>query len=296
MNYMITSGTPSAEFLEIAKNLQQTNKIEEAEIIIGEPTHEELAEAKNLKWVQMTWAGADRYLKRFPENVILTTASGAFGETIAEHALALLFACCRRLPAYVRKNDWQDQGCEKQVSGTTALIFGAGDIGTAIAKRLQALGVFTVGVCRDLRRKREGFAVRTNLENAAAFLPEADFVIGALPHSEETKDYLNEYHLRLMKNDAVLINVGRGSLIDTKALTSLLQEGKFFGVGLDVVAPEPLPESHPLWKMDRVIITPHVAGVSIGHLKETEERIWSICTENLKNYLENKPLRNVVKP
>lgn len=292
--YMILTGEPSQDFLNIAKDLTQTEHIEEAEIIFGEPTHEELERAKELKWVQMTWAGADRYLERFPENVILTTASGAFGETIAEHALAMLFALCRRLPAYSRENHWQDLGCEKSISGATALIFGAGDIGTAIAKRLKSMGVCTIGVCRDLRKHREGFDIRTNLENAAAFLPETDFVLCALPHNKETAGYFNEERLRLMKDDAVLINVGRGSFVKTEALTELLLQGKFFGVGLDVTNPEPLTQDHPLWTMANVIVTPHVAGVGIGHLKSTEERIWSICAENLNNYLQNLPLRNVV--
>ncbi len=293
--YMILSGTASKEFLSVAEALCPTNQLEEAEIIIGEPSIEELKRAKNLKWLQMTWAGADRYIESFPENVVLTTASGAFGETIAEHALAMLFALCRRLPEYSKRNDWQDLGCEKEICGSTALIFGAGDIGTAIAKRLQNLGVSTIGVCRDLRKAREGFHGRTNLENAPAFLPEADFILCALPHNEETEGFFDKERLRLLKDDAVLINVGRGSLIDTEALTALLSEGKFFGVGLDVTTPEPLPTEHPLWKLSNVIITPHVAGVSMGHLKSTEERIWSICAENLKRYLHDEPLRNVVR-
>ncbi len=295
IKYMILSGEPSEKFLSVAEPLCLTDRLEEADIIIGEPTFDELKSARHLKWLQMTWAGADRYIEGFPEHVTLTTASGAFGETIAEHALAMLFSLCRKLPAYARTHDWKDFGCEKEIAGGTALIFGAGDIGTAIAKRLQGLGVSTIGVCKDLRKAREGFDGRTNLINAAAFLPEADFVLCALPHSKETAGYFNEERLRLMKDDAVLINVGRGSLIDTNALTALLSEGKFYGVGLDVTSPEPLPKEHPLWTMPNVIITPHIAGVSMGHLKSTEERIWSICAENLQNYLQNKPLRNVVK-
>lgn len=293
--YMILSGTPTQRFLDTAKNLSQTEKIEEAEIIIGEPTLEELEKAKKLRWLQMTWAGADRYMNRFPDNVILTTASGAFGETIAEHALAMLFSICRRLPAYARKNDWEDLGSEKQIFGASALIFGAGDIGTAIAKRMKALGVHTIGVCRDLKKSRSFFDVRTNLENAVAFLEDVDFVFCALPHNVQTNGYFDEEKLRMLKDDAVIVNVGRGSFLDTEALTKLLSEGKFFGVGLDVVNPEPLPQTHPLWLMENVIITPHVAGVSFGHLADTEERIWDICAENLEKYLTNQPLRNVVK-
>ena len=296
MNYMIMSATPNERFLEAAKTLTPTQDLEQAHIIIGEPTPEQLARAKNLKWIQMTWAGADRYLNHFPENVVLTTASGAYGETIAEHALAMLFALCRRLPAYARKNDWNDLGSERQIFGSTALIFGAGDIGSAIARRLKALGVQTIGVCRDLKKSRTDFDVRTNLENAAAFLPHADFLLCALPHTEETKGYFDEEKLRLCKKDAVLINVGRGTLIDTQALTKLLEEGRFFGVGLDVTDPEPLPSEHPLWKMDHVILTPHVAGIGFGHLADTQERIWEICAQNLEKFLSGEPLRNVVNP
>lgn len=297
MKYMILSGEPNERFLRAAESLTRTDDLTEAEIVIGEPSLEEVRRAKKLRWLQMTWAGADRYLGvDFPKNVVLTTASGAYGQTIAEHAFAMLFSLCRRLPSYARRNDWVDLGSEKQLFGGTAVIFGAGDIGTQIAVRLKALGVKTVGVCRDAKRPRPGFDVRTTLELAEAFLPEADFVLCALPHSEQTTGYFHEERLRLMKDDAVLVNVGRGSLIDTEALTNQLLEGRFFGVGLDVVTPEPLSTEHPLWSIDRVLLTPHVAGVGFSHLKDTEERIWEICAENLEHFLAQEPLRNVVRP
>ena len=243
----------------------------------------------------MTWAGADRYLGgHFPQNVRLTTASGAFGETIAEHALAMLLALCRRIPAYVRAGQWNDLGCEKQVNGATALIFGSGDLGGSIARRLKALGVHTVGVCREARRRREGFDVLTTLECAELFLPEADFVLCALPHSEQTAGWFDAARVGLMKQDAVFINVGRGSFADTDALAAALSDGRLFGVGLDVTHPEPLPQGHPLWTLPNAVITPHVAGVSFGHLPQTEEKIWAICAENLRRYLQGEPLKNEV--
>lgn len=279
-----------------ANEEDRLQQIRDAEVIIGEPTIQELAKAKNLRWLQMTWAGADRYLKvDFPRNVTLTTASGAFGETIAEHALAMLFALCRRLGAYGRQKQWEDLGSEKHIAGGKALIFGCGDIGTAIAKRLKALGLETVGVCQDLKKPRPYFDIRTNLSCAEAFLADADFVICALPHNAQTENYLNLERLSVLRDDAVLINVGRGSFVDTAALTELLQKGKFFGVGLDVVEPEPLPPEHPLWNMPKVILTPHVAGIGFDHLPETEEKIWDICRENIQRYLKGEPLRNVVK-
>lgn len=290
--------TEEFEVVTLSKNddtAKRLREISDAEVIIGEPSLSELSEAHKLKWVQMTWAGADRYLHGgFPTGVALTTASGAFGETIAEHALAMLFSLCRRLPSYQKIAAWQDLGCEKRIAGSTALVFGCGDIGTEIARRLQALDVHTVGVCRSARQPRAYFEVLTTLSCAPAFLPEADIIICALPSNDETVHYFDEAQLSLCKDDAVLINVGRGSLIDLNALTVCLTSGKFFGVGLDVTEPEPLPQDHPLRNMSNVILTPHVAGVSFGHLPETEKKIWDICRENLNRYIAKQPLRNAV--
>lgn len=278
-----------------AGSAQRLAAIRDAEIIIGEPSLEELQYAPNLKWLQMTWAGADRYLQGgFPKNVILTNASGAFGATIGEHALAMVFSLARRFPAYIRAGKWQDQGSEKQLRGTTALIYGCGDIGSHIARALKALQIRTIGVCREPKRPREGFDVLTTLDCAELFFPEADLVLCALPQSDATAGYFNYDRLSALKNDVILVNVGRGSLIQTEALVQLLQKGKFFGVGLDVLEQEPLPEEHPLWTMTNVIISPHVAGTGFGHLLDTEERIWAICKENLRRYLNGEALRNQV--
>lgn len=280
---------------ETATAEERRNEIADAEVVFGEPTIEELQQAKKLRWVQMFWAGADRYLHGgFPDGVTLTTASGAFGETIAEHALAMLFSLCRRLPDYAKANDWVDLGCEKRITGGTAMIFGCGDIGGEIAKRLKALGLRTIGVCRNAKVPRPSFDALTTLSCAPAFLPEADFILCAMPSNEDTDGFFDETNLSLLKKDAVLINVGRGRLIDTNALTSVLKSGKLFGAGLDVTDPEPLPKNHPLWSCNNVIITPHISGVSFGHLPETERKILDICAENLQHYLKNESLRNTV--
>lgn len=270
--------------------------IARAQIVIGEPSETELAAAKELRWVQMTWAGAERYQDgHFPRNVLLTTASGAFGQTIAEHALGMLLALCRRLPAYGRRADWEDLGSEKSLSGATALIFGCGDIGSAIARRLKPFGVKTLGVCRRPERCREDFDGLTDLAHAPDYFDRAELILCALPHAEETAGYFDRDRLSKLRDDAVLVNVGRGSFLDTAALTELLQQGKFFGVGLDVTQPEPLPPEHPLWTLPNVILTPHVAGVGLGHLPETTEKIWEICRENLRRYQRGEALRNLVK-
>ena len=157
-------------FLETASRwftVQKTPCLQTAEAVIGEPTLEALQNAPQLRWLQMTWAGADRYLHGgFPRGVLLTTASGAFGETIAEHAIGMLLALCRRLPAYARQGNWNDLGSERRVAGGTALIFGAGDLGGCIARRLQAFGVKTFGVCRRTSPDRPGFDRLVRLDEA----------------------------------------------------------------------------------------------------------------------------------
>lgn len=162
--------------------VQKTPCLQTAEAVIGEPALEALQNAPRLRWLQMTWAGADRYLHGgFPRSVLLTTASGAFGETIAEHAIGMLLSLCRRLPSYARQKSWNDLGSERCVAGGTALIFGAGDLGGCIAHRLQAFGVKTFGVCRRTSPDRPGFDRLVRLDEAETLLPAADFVLGAMP-------------------------------------------------------------------------------------------------------------------
>ena len=291
---------PASEIKVLPADASQDEReaaIAEAEVIFGQPEPWELKNAKRLRWLQLFWAGADRYLDgTFPKGVQLTNAAGAFGAVVAEHALAMLLALCRRLPAYKQSGQWDDLGCEKPIAGGTAMVFGCGDIGTELAKRLQALGVRTIGVCRDATRKREGFDALTTLEKAENLLPEADFVLSAIPNNAQTKGYFSRERIARMKQEAIFVNVGRGATADTDALAEALASGKLFGVGLDVTEPEPLPQEHPLWAMPNVILTPHVAGVSFGHLPQVEEKIWNICAENLRRYLSGEPLRNRVLP
>lgn len=274
---------------------ERLRALREAEIVIGEPTLSELAEASKLRWVQMTWAGADRYLHGgFPKNVRLTTASGAYGVTIAEHAIAMLLSLCRHLPSYQVRKDAIDLGSEIAVSGKTALVFGTGDIGRNIARRLCAFDVRCIGVRKNCAEKLPEFAEMTDLNGAERYLPQADFVFCALPETAQTVGWLSAARLEKLPIGAMVINVGRGSFVDTAALTQALQSGALGGVGLDVTEPEPLPAEHPLRRTDRAILTPHVAGIGFGHLPETTEKIWAICRENLSRYLSDAPLLNQV--
>lgn len=271
-----------------------------AEIIIGEPEPELLPQLSCLRWLQITWAGADRYTRMadFPAQVTLTNMSGAYGVTIAEHAMGMLLALCRRLSAYGRQqaqSRWQDCGSEKTLFGKQALILGTGDLGTELARRCRAFGMTITGVCRTRHALPPCFDAVATLDELDTLLPQADVVLCCLPDTPQTHRVFNQRRLARLKEDAVLINVGRGSLIDCQALAGWMAQGHLWGAGLDVTDPEPLPPDSPLWQMENVILTPHVAGVGFGHLPETEEKIWELCLENLRRYLSCEPLKNVVR-
>ena len=185
---------------------------------------------------------------------------------------------------------------KRALDGDEARLAGAGSLlVAALAILLQAFGVKTFGVCRRTSPDRPGFDRLVRLDEAETLLPAADFVLGAMPQSPERAGWLSAEHLALLPQDAVVVNVGRGSFLDADALARELQSGHLFGAGLDVTDPEPLPAAHPLWSLPNCILTPHVAGVSFGHLPQTEERIWRICAENLERYAAGDPLRNLVR-
>ena len=122
-----------------------------------------------------------------------------------------------------------------------------------------------------------------------------DIVIGCLPGTPETKGLLNYDRLHSMKKEAILVNVGRGSLIPTEDLIRVLEKGRLKGVVLDVFETEPLPETSPLWNKENILITPHIAGPSFGGNAEVQNMIWNICMDNLERYLDGKELKNIVR-
>lgn len=271
-------------------------EIKNAEVIIGEPDRRLLDSARNLKWMQITWAGADRYTKDFPENVTLTNASGAFGRIISEYTLGMILAQYKRLPGYYenqKKKIWADLGSERSLLRKRVLILGTGNVGGTIAQKLHAFDTYNIGINRS-GKAREHFNETHKLEELDALLPTADIVIGALPRTSGTIGLFDYRRMHLMQEDALLVNVGRGTMIVTKDLETLLEEGFFSGVILDVMDPEPLPETSSLWTSERVLLTPHISGIGFGHEEATENTIWDICRENLRRYAAGSPLAHVV--
>lgn len=273
--------------------------LKDANIIIGEPRNEDFQYCENLELMHSPSSGVNYYVEggTFPKDAILCSMTGGYGNVLAEHLLGMVLALCRRLPEYrdqQHAHKWEIRKFDKQLSGSTLLILGAGDIGTTLAKWMRPMVGKIIGMRRIPREVPDSFDRMITPAQLDDVLPEADIIVCALPHTSETAGMLNEARLRMMKRDAVLVNGGRGSLIDQEALCRLLQEGHFWGVGLEVASPEPLPADSPLWDQPRLIITPHAAGNSFAPDSPLVRRIWDFIIENISGYLSGEAPRNQV--
>lgn len=268
-----------------------------AAVILGNPTPEQLKKCKNLKLLQLQSAGADNYCAPgvLPEDVTLCNATGSYGLAIAEHMVGVTMMMAKKLHLYRDQQFaavWRDLGPVMPISGSQVLVIGLGDIGTEYALRMYTLGADITGVTRT---PKEGppfvskMAVTAQLDE---LIPKADIIALALPGGKGTTHIIDAHRLSLMKPTALLLNVGRGSAIDTEALTKALADGKLGGAALDVTDPEPLPVNHPLWHEPRAVITPHISGGM--HLRDIYEKLAIRCTRNLAAYVQHRPYESVV--
>ena len=269
-----------------------------ATVILGCAPTDRVAKAGQLRWLQTWSAGVDPYLKEgvLREGAMLTSAVGAYGQAVSEHMFATLLALCKRLHQYrdtQNRHCWAPLGEVKTLAGATVLVAGTGDIGSAFARLVKGMGAHTVGLRRSPERGAEGIDEMHPLSALDEWLPKADVVALLLPHSPETDRLMDRARIGRMKEDAILLNAGRGSAVDCDALAQALEEGHLWGAGLDVTSPEPLPEDHPLWRAEHCLITPHVAGGD--HLPAIRDRLVEIALDNLRRYLAGEPLRNRMK-
>ena len=214
----------------------------QATVILGWPIEAGLKRCPNLKWVHSMWAGVDSYLAPgvLPEGVMLTKSSGSNSQSVAEHMLACLLALCRKLPQCQdaqRRHIWCKIPRAKTISGMMVLVVGAGNIGSAFAARCRMLGSHTIGLKRTIQGPVDGFDEVCGMERLDELLPQADVVALCLPHAAETVQLMNRERLAAMKDEAMLVSAGRGSVLDQDALVELLHAGKFWGVSLDVTYP-----------------------------------------------------------
>lgn len=270
-----------------------------AEIIIGQYPANRLRETKNLRLLQLSFAGVENYVKPgvLPEHVTLTNATGAYGLAISEYMVGAVFALSKKLHLYrdnMHDHRWLDRGGVSSIYGSVVLTVGLGDIGGAFAKLMKALGSYNIGVRRTRTEKPDYVDELVTADKLDEVIPRADIIALAMPGGTATAGTISRERIAMMKPTAFLINVGRGSAVDTEALCDALESGRLGGAALDVTDPEPLPPEHRLWSCENALITPHVAGYY--HHPATFGKIVDICIENVVNYLNGKPLRNVVDP
>lgn len=269
----------------------------EAEALIGALPVAALGELPQLRWFHLVWAGVDKYpAEKMPAGVAFTNGSGAYGAYIAEHMLACILSFYRQLPHYAvlqRRHIWDEHWQEGTLEGKTVLILGTGDLGSSLARRLQGFDCRVVGLCRR-PRPFAYFDQVCGLAELDQLLPQADVVACVLPGTRETAGLLDRRRLFSLKPGAILVNCGRGSLLDTDALAEAIPAVPLLGCALDVTDPEPLPSESPLWDMEQVILTPHISGISFGHLPACEDKIYRLAAENLRRWLDGAPLLNQV--
>ncbi len=244
-----------------------------------------------IKWVQLPWAGVESYFGStlFERKIDLTSARGAYGAETGEHAFMLLLTAFRNAVLQAREKSWHNVG-SRMVRGSNVTVLGAGDVAQNTIRHLSAAGA-NITVLRKTDTSIEGFRT-LQIEKLHEVLPETDALILALPLTPHTVGIVGKRELAMLPRGAVLINVARGQHVDTDALIEALASGHLGAAGLDVTDPEPLPDGHPLWSFDNVLITSHSANAPDFSRDALSMRI----TDNVQRFVAGEPLQGKVDP
>ncbi|MFB3162051.1 D-2-hydroxyacid dehydrogenase [Neobacillus sp. 179-J 1A1 HS] len=273
--------------------------LHDAEIIAGwkKGMEEEcLAPQSKLKWLQTWSAGVDSLPLESLEskNITVTSANGVHAYPISESIFALMLGLTRKIHTYVKNQQekkWHHSGIKLEMHEKTIGIIGVGAIGKETAKIAKAFGMKVLGV-RHSGKQQEYVDEMYSTDQVDVVLPNCDYVVVTLPLTKDTKHLFDSKKFDLMKPSAFFINIGRGEIVVEDHLIRALQNGIIAGAGLDVFEQEPLSGDSPLWEMENVIITPHIAG-STEHYNQRV--IENVLLPNLKNYISgNQPSVNHV--
>jgi D-2-hydroxyacid dehydrogenase (NADP+) len=273
-------------------------EIGDAEIVVAWSIRpKQIAAAKKLRWIHSPAAAVHQLI--FPElvnsDIILTNAREVHGPVVAEHVIALIFALAKKIPSSVRLQEkhvwgqqilWDELPRVREVAGATLGLIGLGSIGGAVAKSAKALGMRVIAVREHPEKGSEGADAVFGPAQIDEVFRQSDYVVLAAPVTTSTKAIANAERLALMKDDACLINVARGPLVDETALCAALRGEKIGGAALDVFPKEPLAADSPLWDVPNLLITPHTAALS----EKLWERHYALFSENLRRHLAGQPL------
>lgn len=260
-----------------------------------EMLREAFLKCRRLRWVHSRWAGLDTLL--FPElvnsDVVLTNGKGVFSQSLGEFALAAILYFAKDIPRMRRNqmaHDWAQFEVE-MIGGRTLGIVGYGDIGRAVAIRAHAMGMQVLATRRHPPSEPDPLIERYfRTDEMHTMLACCDYVVAAAPLTEETRHMISDAEFAAMKSNAVVINVGRGAVIDGDAMVRALREKRIRGAGLDVFEREPLPKESPLYGMENVLLSPHCADNIAGWVDDAMR----FFLEQHARFLKNEPLLNVV--
>ena len=289
---------PQLEVVHLHDYPRVNDEIADADIAIAWSLRgEQIKAAKSLKWIHSTATAVHALMsdELRASNIVVTNARDVHGPVVAEHAMALIFALAKRLPQAVRfqqEKHWAQQDVwsatprPRELKSATLAIIGLGGIGRPLARMAGSLGMQVIGVREHPERSCEGVEEIYGFDRLDEALAQADFVVLALPVTPKTHNLMNATRLAQLKSEAYLINVGRGVLIDEAALIEALRRKSFAGAALDVTEQEPLQQDSPLWAMENVFITPHIASLT----EQMWERHYETFTQNLRRFLNHERL------
>lgn len=275
-------------------------EVADADGFIGDITPEIVRAGKNLRWAAIRSAGVERVLHLSggtdlrDSQIVLTNNQIVQGPEIADHALAMLLSLTRNIPQFIemrKTGKWvsRREGL-LELRGKTAVIIGVGGIGFQIAQRAWAFGMTVIGVDPEDMPFNPFVQRYVKPDQLNEVIPLADVVFISTPHTEKSHKMMGPAQFELMKKDSYFIAVSRGGIYDLPALVKALDSKRLAGAGVDVTDPEPLPEGNSLWKFDNAIVTPHIAGRS----DKDADRMTNTIKENIKRFVDGRPLINVV--
>lgn len=274
---------------------------EGAEVYVGFGIPAEiLREGPSLRWVHSGAAGVRGSLtpEMVGSDVVFTNSAGIHGPPVAETVLGYLLHFARGMDHAVRSQlagRWDKTAFDaadapvRELAGSTVGIVGVGGIGREVAHRVRCLGARVIGT-RRRDAPVEGVEILTGADALDRLLARSDYVVLTVPETDQTRGLMDAGALATMKDDAVLVNVSRGGLLDEAALVAALQAARLRGAALDAFSTEPLPDTHPFWQAPRILLTPHTSA----YTHRFWEREAELILDNLRRYRAGEALRNVV--
>lgn len=293
---VLIEAEPDAVFLEPGDGPSVEELLNQADVLYGFPPvpMDVITDSKSLRLMHVPSTGVDKFITPGlrSSRLVLTNSRGVQAKPVAEHAVALMFALAygfRELDRKQKQAVWENLQIPR-LEGQTVCLLGLGTIGHETAKRCKALEMKVIGVRRAAGPDVPGVDQVYLAADTGRAVAGSDYVLSSLPLTEQTYHSIDYSSFCAMKPSACFINVGRGPVVDEAGLIRALEEGKIRGAGLDVFETEPLPKESPLWKMDSVVITPHLSG----HSPNNDRKSLAILAENLRRMRAGQPLVNVV--